>query len=95
MVGMSATCEGLHGCVDAVAEGDSEHCLKFRSDEIQNGTSCGAKQRQGHAASPLAGAGRPTILVPLPSLLMFPLTGVDWIGPDVRAWTNTAHDFTI
>ncbi|MGQ0695199.1 MAG: hypothetical protein ACT4OL_06430 [Nitrospiraceae bacterium] len=49
MVGLAATCDGLHGFLGAVAEGDDEHCLKFRSDEIQNGTSCAAKQGQGHA----------------------------------------------
>jgi hypothetical protein len=49
MVGLAATCERLHGRVDAVAENDGEHCPKFRSNEVQDGTSCGAKQRQGHA----------------------------------------------
>ena len=45
MVGLAATCERLHGSVDAVAESDGEHCSKFCSDEVKNGTSCGAKQR--------------------------------------------------
>ena len=27
------------------AQGDGEHCPKFRSDEVRDGTSCGAKQR--------------------------------------------------
>jgi hypothetical protein len=40
----------MHGSFAAVAAGDGEtHCSKFRSDEVQNGTSCGAKQQQSHA----------------------------------------------
>jgi hypothetical protein len=35
--------------VAAVVEDEGEHCSKFRSDAIQNGTSCTAKQRQGYA----------------------------------------------
>ena len=46
----SATCEGLQGPVVAVAAGEGEHCSTFRSDEVGDGTSCGAEQRQGHAA---------------------------------------------
>ena len=41
---------GVARPVAAVAEGDGEHCSKFRSDAIQNGTSCTAKRRQGYAA---------------------------------------------
>ena len=36
---------GVQGPVAAVAAGDGEHCPKIRSDEVQDGTSCGAKQR--------------------------------------------------
>ena len=43
LVGPTATCEGLHGSVDAVAESDGEHCSKLRSDEIRDGTSCAVK----------------------------------------------------
>jgi len=46
MVGLDATCNGSHVPVAAVASGDGEtHCLKVRSDEVQDGPSCGAKQR--------------------------------------------------
>ena len=56
---MVAACDlrGVHDPVAAVAAGDGEtHCSKVRSDEVQDGPSCGAKQRQGHAVSPIAGA---------------------------------------
>jgi len=46
------TCDlrGVYDPVAAVAFGDGEtHCSKVRSDEIQDGTSCGAKWRQGYA----------------------------------------------
>jgi hypothetical protein len=36
---------GVAWPVVAVVEGDGDHCSKFRSDEIQNGTSCTAKRR--------------------------------------------------
>ena len=35
----------VQGPVAAVAAGDGEHCPKVRSDEVQDGSSCGAKQR--------------------------------------------------
>jgi hypothetical protein len=35
-----------------VAAGDGEHCSKFHSDNVSDGTSCGAKERQGHAVYP-------------------------------------------
>ena len=41
--GTSRDREGLHGSVGAVASGDGEHCATFRSDEVMDGTSCGAK----------------------------------------------------
>ena len=31
-------------------------CLKVRSDAVRDGTSCGAKQREGHAVLPIAAA---------------------------------------
>ena len=43
MVELAATCEGLLGPMGAVASSDGEHCAKFRSDEVLDGTSCGAK----------------------------------------------------
>ena len=53
----SCDLRGVHGSVGAVVSHDGEHCSKFRSDAVMDGTSCGAKQRQGHADSPPAGAG--------------------------------------
>jgi hypothetical protein len=44
--------DGLHSPVAAGAEGDGEHCSKFRSDAIRNGTSCGAKWRQAMRSNP-------------------------------------------
>jgi hypothetical protein len=44
--------------------GDGEHCSTFRSDEVQDGRSCGAKHRQSHAFN-LAEAGRDMGVVPL------------------------------
>ena len=44
---MVASCDlrWMHGPVAAVASGDGEtHCSMFRSDEVWDGTSCGAKQ---------------------------------------------------
>ena len=59
---MLATCDGLRGAVATVASGDGEHCAMFRSDKVSDGTSCGAKSRQRHAVSPVAGANCPTVL---------------------------------
>src|SRR5678809_898837 len=47
----------VQGPIAAVAAGDGEHCSRVRSDKVQDGTSCGAKQREGRAVSPIAGAG--------------------------------------
>jgi hypothetical protein len=60
--GVSGDLRGVAWPVGAVAEGDGEHCSMFRSDKVSNGTSCGAKQRQGHAVPPVAGASGPPSL---------------------------------
>jgi len=39
------------------SQGDGEHCSKVRSDDVQHGTSCGAKLRWCHAVFTLAEAG--------------------------------------
>ena len=42
------------GSIAEVAAGDGEtHCSKFRSDNVWNETSCGAKYRQSHAFTSL------------------------------------------
>ena len=46
----------VQGPVAAVAAGDGEHCPKVRSDKVQDGSSWGAKQREGHAVLPIAAA---------------------------------------
>src|SRR5262249_19336090 len=61
MVRLTATCNGLHGLFGAVLltrptlgaprralfpGGDGEHCPKFRSDKVSDGTSCGAKHHR-------------------------------------------------
>ena len=48
----------VQGPVAAVACGDGEtHCSKVRSDEVQDGPSCGAKQRKGRAFYPSRSSG--------------------------------------
>ena len=53
----------------AIAERDGEHCSKFRSDEVQEGTSCGAKQWPAMRLIPIAGAGATTTSSLAPSNL--------------------------
>jgi hypothetical protein len=44
--GFTRDLRGVHDPVAAVAVSDGEtHCSKVRSDEVQDGPSCGAKQR--------------------------------------------------
>lgn len=98
MVGLGATFEGLHGSVGAVASGDGEHCATFRSDEVMDGTSCGAKYRQAHAAKPLAGAivrhpynATTRCASPFVSFKLIPLRQVLAPNKGVRYATDPAH----
>ena len=51
--GVAAIREGCTGLIAAVAFGDGEtHCSTVRSDKVQDGPSCGAKPRYGHAGYP-------------------------------------------
>jgi hypothetical protein len=63
MAELFATCDGLHDLADAVAEGDGEHCSKFRSDEVRNGASCEAKHDRACSFT-RRGSNRPAILMP-------------------------------
>ena len=57
---MSASCDlrWMHGPVVLVAEGDGEtQCLKVRSDDVLDGPSLRAKERQGYAVYPALEAG--------------------------------------
>ena len=64
---VSCDLRGVHGLSLRSPRGDGETlCSKVRSDEVQDGPSCGAKQRFGHALSPLAEAEATVYLHPPP-----------------------------
>jgi hypothetical protein len=52
-------------------------CSKLRSDDVQDGASCGAKQRQGHAVSPIAEQEATIHLHPLSGVPRSASTGTD------------------
>ncbi len=72
-----ATCEGCTAPLLRWIFIDGEtHCSMVRSDEVQNGPSCGAKQRRGRAVSPIAGA-----VVAYPTVYPFASTRTDQADP--------------
>ena len=55
----------VHGPIAEVARGDGEtHCPKVRSDKVQDGPSCGAKQRSGMRFHPSPEQSRPSTYPP-------------------------------